>query len=58
MNITEPRLLRVEAVADLPILWATFQRLDLPAHGALREAQLLCGRGEGAQARAGLQAHQ
>src|ERR1700680_3664591 len=31
MNITEPRLLRVEAVADLPILWATFQRLDLPA---------------------------
>src|SRR6202030_73046 len=31
MNTTEPRLLRVEAVADLPILWATFQRLDLPA---------------------------
>lgn len=31
MNTTEPRLLRVEAVADLPILWATLQRLDLPA---------------------------
>ncbi len=31
MNTSEPRLLRVEAVADLPILWATFQRLDLPA---------------------------
>ena len=31
MNTTEPRLLRVEAVADLPVLWATFQRLDLPA---------------------------
>jgi transposase len=31
MNITEPRLLHVEAVADLPILWATFLRLDLPA---------------------------
>ena len=28
---TEPRLLRVEVVADLPVLWATFQRLDLPA---------------------------
>jgi transposase len=24
-------LLRVEAVADLPVLWATFRRLDLPA---------------------------
>jgi transposase len=31
MNPSEPRLLCVEAVADLPVLWATFQRLDLPA---------------------------
>ncbi len=31
MNTAEPRLLRVEAVADLPVLWAAFQRLDLPA---------------------------
>src|SRR5205807_10289259 len=31
MNTAEPRLLRVEAVADLPVLWATFRRLDLPA---------------------------
>jgi transposase len=31
MNTAEPRLLRVEGVADLPVLWATFQRLDLPA---------------------------
>jgi transposase len=31
MNPTEPRLLRVEVVADLPVLWATLQRLDLPA---------------------------
>ncbi|HEV3256061.1 MAG TPA: transposase [Gemmataceae bacterium] len=31
MNPTEPRLLRVEVVADLPVLWALFQRLDLPA---------------------------
>jgi transposase len=31
MNPSEPRLLRVEAVADLPVLWAAFQRLDLPA---------------------------
>jgi transposase len=30
MNSTEPRLLRVEVVADLPVLWATLQRLDLP----------------------------
>jgi hypothetical protein len=30
MNPSEPRLLRVEAVADLPVLWATFRRLDLP----------------------------
>ena len=31
MNISEPRLLRVEVIADLPVLWATLQRLDLPA---------------------------
>src|SRR3954467_5835392 len=31
MNSNPPRLLCVEAVADLPVLWATFQRLDLPA---------------------------
>jgi transposase len=31
MKPTEPRLLRVEAAADLPVLWATLQRLDLPA---------------------------
>src|SRR3954467_10372118 len=31
MNTTEPCLLRVEVVADLPVLWATLQRLDLPA---------------------------
>jgi transposase len=31
MSTTDPRLLRVEAVGDLPILWATLQRLDLPA---------------------------
>jgi transposase len=31
MNSTEPRLLRVEVAADLPVLWATFERLDLPA---------------------------
>jgi DDE superfamily endonuclease len=31
MNTSEPRIVRVEAVADLPVLWATFQRLDLPA---------------------------
>src|SRR5215831_2815176 len=31
MNPSEPRLLRVEAVSDLPVLWATFERLDLPA---------------------------
>jgi transposase len=31
MNTTKPRLLYVEAVADLPVLWAFFQRLDLPA---------------------------
>src|SRR3954465_8424357 len=31
MKTAEPRLLCVEAVADLPVLWATFQRLALPA---------------------------
>src|ERR1044071_1233834 len=31
MSLTEPRLLRVEVAADLPVLWATLQRLDLPA---------------------------
>src|SRR4051794_18352529 len=31
MNPAEPRLLRVEAVADLPVLWATLGRLGLPA---------------------------
>src|SRR3982750_2423919 len=31
MNPTEPRLLRVEVVADLPVLWATLERLDLTA---------------------------
>src|SRR3954454_19993263 len=31
MNTTEPRLLRAEVVADLPVLWASLQRLDLPA---------------------------
>jgi transposase len=31
MNTAEPRLLRVEVVADLPVLWATLERLDLPA---------------------------
>lgn len=31
MTPTEPRLLRVEVAADLPVLWATLQRLDLPA---------------------------
>jgi transposase len=53
MNPSEPRLLRVEAVADLPVLWATLQRLDLvatldrhfpaPAHwkGPLRPGEVL-----------------
>src|SRR5437867_9719612 len=31
MNTTEPHLVRVEAVADLPVLWDTLQRLDLVA---------------------------
>jgi len=30
MNPAEPRLLRVETVADLPVLWAALQRLDVP----------------------------
>ena len=30
MNSTKRGLLRVEVVADLPVLWATLQRLDLP----------------------------
>lgn len=31
MNTTEPRLLRVEVVGDLPILWATLEQMELPA---------------------------
>src|SRR3954452_19613792 len=31
MTPPEPRLLRVEVVGDLPVLWATFGLLDLPA---------------------------
>src|SRR5437763_14857438 len=31
MNTTEPRLLRVEIVADLPVLWTTLERLELLA---------------------------
>jgi transposase len=31
MNTPEARLLRVEVVADLPVLWATLQGLDFPA---------------------------
>jgi transposase len=31
MNTPEPRLLCVEVVADLPVLWAILLRLDLPA---------------------------
>jgi transposase len=31
MTLTEPRLVCVEALADLPVLWATLERLDLPA---------------------------
>src|SRR5919112_1455270 len=33
MDTAEPRLLRVEVVADLPVLWATLQGLDFPATG-------------------------
>ena len=32
MNTLEPRVLCVESVADLPVLWATLQRLDFIAH--------------------------
>src|SRR6266511_4169158 len=28
---TDPRLLRIEIVADLPVLWTTLERLELPA---------------------------
>jgi transposase len=31
MNTSEPRLLHVETLADLPVLWANLQHLDLPA---------------------------
>ena len=31
MSTSEPRLLRVEVVADLPVLWETLKRLDLAA---------------------------
>ena len=31
MNTTDPRLVYAEVVADLPVLWATLQSLDLPA---------------------------
>src|SRR3954469_22606019 len=31
MNTTELRVLRVEVAADLPVLWAKLQLLDLPA---------------------------
>jgi transposase len=31
MSTTAPRLLQVEVVADLPVLWAALGRLDLPA---------------------------
>ena len=31
MNTTDPRLLRVEVVGDLPILWATLEQMELPA---------------------------
>jgi transposase len=30
MSTPEPRLLQVEVVADLPVLWASLQRVDLP----------------------------
>lgn len=30
MNSTEPKLIRVETVADLPVLWAVLERLQLP----------------------------
>src|SRR5919201_5928007 len=31
MNPTDPHLVRVEVAADLPVLWATLARRDLPA---------------------------
>src|SRR5438270_8761593 len=31
MNTLQPCLLRVEVVGDLPVLWATYNGLDLPA---------------------------
>ena len=31
MNATEPSLIRVETIADLPVLWAILQRIDLRA---------------------------
>jgi transposase len=31
MSTTPPHLIRVETVADLPVLWAILQQLDLPA---------------------------
>src|ERR1700683_669333 len=31
MNIIDPHFVRAEVVADLPVLWATLQRLNLPA---------------------------
>src|SRR4051794_820163 len=31
MNTTEPRFRRVEIVPDLPVLWTTLERLELPA---------------------------
>jgi transposase len=31
MNTTAPRILHSEVVADLPVLWATLKRVDLPA---------------------------
>ena len=40
MSTPEPRLLRVEVVADLPVLWATLQRLDLQATLAARVREL------------------
>jgi hypothetical protein len=43
MNTSEPRLLRVEVVGDLPVLWATFQRLDLPAPAELGRQRLGLG---------------
>src|SRR5215467_2416000 len=44
MNPSEPRLLRVEAVADLPVLWATLDRhFPAPLHwkGPLTSGEVL-----------------